>query len=476
MQPSVFRRLQLATFAFLAAIVVALVISAALTYREARQLAAGQAQLDQFHEFDRMQLVVSRRLTTLAEGEQTSPRGQPLLSDAIDRMFALSGDPDATRKLHALRARLAAPHVDRIEIAESLTMIAEVGHGSRMREAALLARLQKQMGAQLRLELAAPLAILAAGLLLFPLARRRIIQPLNAFGQQLSRLAAGEFTPAPENGGVDPFLLPLHRQFNALAHRLQELESAHRARAASLEAEVRMTTRQLLEQQRNLARAERVAATGEFAASVAHELRNPLAGIQMTLNNLRADLNDHELSERVDLVVAEVGRLSRLLTELLDAGRPHAPEPARTVRLAEVVDDMLALTRCQLTPEIHLTNRVSPALTCKLPADRLRQALLNLILNGAGVLGEVGGEIVIEAKQEGRMLRITVSDDGPGFPPELLASGIRPYFSTRERGTGLGLAMVSRFTRDVGGSLDLANRQPRGAQVTLVVPANADAA
>ena len=92
------------------------------------------------------------------------------------------------------------------------------------------------------------------------------------------------------------------------------------------------------------------------------------------------------------------------------------------------------------------------------------------------MLGEVGGEIVIEAKQEGRMLRITVSDDGPGFPPELLASGIRPYFSTRERGTGLGLAMVSRFTRDVGGSLDLANRQPRGAQVTLVLPADGDAA
>jgi signal transduction histidine kinase len=292
----------------------------------------------------------------------------------------------------------------------------------------------------------------------------------------LNRLAGGEFSPAPEDERVDPFVLPLHRQFNALAHRLQELEASHRARAASLEAEVRMTTRQLLEQQRNLARAERVAATGEFAASVAHELRNPLAGIQMTLNNLRAELNDAELTERVDLVVAEVGRLSRLLTELLDAGRPHAPEPARPLRLAEVVDDMLALTRCQLTPEIRLTNRVDPALTCRLPADRLRQALLNLILNGAGALGEAGGEIVIEAKQEGRMLRITVSDDGPGFPPELIAQGIRPYFSTRERGTGLGLAMVRRFTSDVGGSLEIANRQPRGAQVTLVVPTDGDAA
>src|SRR5262245_37873733 len=89
MQPSVFRRLQVATFAFLAAIVVALVISAALTIHETRQLSMAQAQLDRFHEFDRMQLVITRRLTTLAEGDQTAPRGSPLLSNAIDRMIAL---------------------------------------------------------------------------------------------------------------------------------------------------------------------------------------------------------------------------------------------------------------------------------------------------------------------------------------------------------------------------------------------------
>src|SRR4029453_1198422 len=110
MQPSVFRRLQLATFAFLAAIVVALVISAALRIREAQQLSVAQQQLGRFHEFDRMQLIVTRRLTTLAEGdEQTTPRGQPLLSKAIDRMMALSSDPDAPAKLRALRARVEQP-------------------------------------------------------------------------------------------------------------------------------------------------------------------------------------------------------------------------------------------------------------------------------------------------------------------------------------------------------------------------------
>src|SRR5262249_51814436 len=156
------------------------------------------------------------------------------------------------------------------------------------------------------------------------------------------RLSRGEFTPMPLEE-VDPLVLPLHRQFNDLVSRLRKLEEAHQARADSLEAEVRTATRALLEQHRSLSRAERLAATGELAASVAHELRNPLAGIQMTLSNLRADLTDPELVERVDLVVNEVTRLSRLLNEMLDASR-HAPEPARTVKLAQLVDEVLTLT------------------------------------------------------------------------------------------------------------------------------------
>ena len=167
-------------------------------------------------------------------------------------------------------------------------------------------------------------------------------------------------------------------------------------------------------------------------------------------------------------MVEEVARLSRLLNELLDAGR-HAPEPPRQIRLAEVVDDILALTRCQLTPEIRLESRVDPTLTCRLPQDRLRQALLNLVLNAAGALGAAGGEIVVDAATTGPgKLRITVDRQRPRIsPPSCSTPASGPFFSTRERGTGLGLAMVRRFARDLGGTIELANREPRGAQVTL---------
>ena len=111
-----------------------------------------------------------------------------------------------------------------------------------------------------------------------------------------------------------------------------------------------------------------------------------------------------------------------------------------------------------------------------MPQDRLRQALLNLVLNAANVLDERGGTITVAATREASQLRITVSDDGPGFPAELLQNGIRPFFSTRERGTGLGLPMVRRFARDLGGDVSLGTRQPHGACVALVLPLEATVA
>jgi C4-dicarboxylate-specific signal transduction histidine kinase len=473
MESSVFRRLRLAIAAFLALVVLGLVISAVLTALEARRLRAAQAELDRLGEFERVHMVLTRRLTTLAQGAEVSPRGRPLVLGAIDRMIELSSDPDTPARLQALRLRLEQRAPGGAELAESLTLIGKVGAEEQARESALLAQLQRENSAHLRLELAAPLALLAVGLLFFPVARQRIIKPLEAFGKQLARLADGDFRPAPADDRVEPFLLPLHRQFNELARRLQTLEAAHRERATTLEGEVRAATHQLLEQHRSLARAERLAATGELAASLAHELRNPLAGLQMTLANLRAELDDPDPRARVDLMIEEVGRLTRLLNGLLDAAR-HAPEAARSIQLADLVDETLALTRYQLAPQIALESRVDPGLTCRLPQDRLRQVLLNLVLNAAGALAERPGVIAIDASVSDHTLRITVSDDGPGFAAELLENGIRPFFSTREHGTGLGLAMVRRFARDLGGSVELANRSPHGAQVTLVLPRDAE--
>ena len=467
--PSIFRQLRLATFAFLALITGGLVVSAALTVREQLRLRAARVQIDRLQEFERAYVIVSEHLlvTRYAPNRVTAPG--PLMQQ-IEHLVALAEAPETPTLLRTVRLRIEQvgtgdPQM-RLQLAAAV--ISERQHGELMLE-----ELERGTDLQLKLELAAPLAILAVGGLLLPLARRRIIRPLDALGARLERLAAGDFRPAPLDT-VDPFLLPLHSQLNALASRLQELEAEHAAREDSLQTRIRTASSRLLEQQRTLAHAERLAATGELAASVAHELRNPLAGIQMTLTNLRAELEDSELGERIDLVSKAVERLTRLLNSLLDSAR-HQPEAPRPIRLAELVDELFALTRVQLPTNVELANEVDPALTCRLPADRLRQALLNLVLNAGAALGGGGGTIDIGAAVDADgQLRITVTDDGPGFPAELLEGGIRPFFSTRERGTGLGLAMVRRFARELGGDVILERRSPRGARVHIILPLDAE--
>lgn len=255
---------------------------------------------------------------------------------------------------------------------------------------------------------------------------------------------------------------------NALVSRLQELEAEHRDREHTLEQRVREATEALLAQSRELSRAERLAAVGAVSAGLAHELRNPLAGIQLACSKLHQKMGDGEQSVRIAAVITDLKRINNLLTNQVDAAR-HAPEVLVKVRIGKVVDELLALVRYQVPPGIALEARVSDALQCVLPVAGLRQALLNLLLNAVQVLGDAG-QIVVAVNREHDRVVIRVSDDGPGFPEDMLRVGIRPFATGRAGGTGLGLAMVRRFVRDLDGDLELANRSPHGAQVILRLP------
>ena len=310
-----------------------------------------------------------------------------------------------------------------------------------------------------------------AVLLLF-LMRRRILAPLEHLSFLMSLLGRSDYTQAPLTS-VDPILRPLTRNYNNLVARLEELEVEHAKREQDLETQVDYATSALLDQQRNLADTERLAVLGEMMARVAHELRNPLAGIKLACTNLHREMCDEKADsryiERINLVKNEIDRIIAVLNAMLGQSR-HNPEPAVEVNIAEAVAELLPLVRYQIPEQIALVKDIPESIVCRLPNAMLRQALLNLILNASQALKGQQGSITIHALVKNASLHLTVEDDGPGFPDELLQAGIRSFSSHHAGGTGLGLSMVQRFVNVQGGDIKIANRVPHGASVSLILP------
>jgi len=392
----------------------------------------------------------------------------------IDINRILSVDADLSRDS---RGRLQAVSILLTQLAPTPRLALITSLGLMRRVLSDETRAHDQLLAHIKHDTTIEFEVAASIMVTFPilalltifLLRHRIVTPLNDLRTLMSLLAQQDYTPAA-TADVDPMLLPLFLNYNHMVGRLAELEQSHQARQQSLENEVRAATGTLLLQQRNLANAERLAAVGEVAAGLAHELRNPLAGIQVALGNLRNEMQNPDQGERLDLVTTELKRITRLLNDLLNQAR-QAPEPPRRLRLAQLVDQLYSLARYQLPPDIRLEHGILADMECSLPEGSLRQALLNLVLNSAQAIGtDRAGVIRMEADLSPQRLLLSVCDDGPGFPQELLESGVRPFASGREHGTGLGLAMVRRFASDLNGQLRLNNREPHGACAVLDLP------
>ncbi|HEY7697799.1 MAG TPA: histidine kinase dimerization/phospho-acceptor domain-containing protein, partial [Vicinamibacteria bacterium] len=233
------------------------------------------------------------------------------------------------------------------------------------------------------------LPLLGVGLL-FAL-RRRFFLPLDQLRDLMSLLARQEYRTVSTTD-VDPLLQPVFQNYNQMTSRLLELERRHLSRQRTLEEEVRAAAGALLQQQRELARSQRLAAMGELAAGVAHELRNPLAGIQMALLAIGRETTDSDHACRLNLTVEELKRVTRMLNALLNAARP-APEPLAWIRLAKLVSDFVSLARYQIPERVELRMDVPLDLECRLPEGGMRQALWNLVLNSIQAIGEGGGHI-----------------------------------------------------------------------------------
>jgi signal transduction histidine kinase len=233
-----------------------------------------------------------------------------------------------------------------------------------------------------------------------------------------------------------------------------------------------------LQLERDLANQEHLARLGQMATTIAHEVKNPLSSIKSIAQVMREEDQLKEYDRDLQLIVTEIDRLSRTVSQLLAFARPSRAE-TRTVQLSEMVNSIIALFNneakdrgVRLDAEIETEYVLAGA-----QAAALREAVSNLVLNAVQATDD-GGKVSVRARVEEALnghkanLVLSVTDTGSGISEEEQRRVFEPFYTTKSRGTGLGLAIVQRRIVEMGGVVELTSpvENHRGSRFRLVVP------
>lgn len=217
-------------------------------------------------------------------------------------------------------------------------------------------------------------------------------------------------------------------------------------------------------------RGETLAAMGRMAAGVAHEIRNPLGIIRATASRLKKRYDDPDSpDERFDYIAEEVDRLDTVLRGYLGFARDD-PAELEPVELTPLVQRTLKLMRPELdAPGVQLDVQLPERCTVRGDPQRLQQMTMNLVLNAVQAMPE-GGVLRVRLRTEAECARLSFVDNGPGIPTTLRDRVLEPFFTTKERGSGLGLAVVRRIVEQHAGSLVIGRGVDGGARVDIRLP------
>jgi two-component system sensor histidine kinase HydH len=229
--------------------------------------------------------------------------------------------------------------------------------------------------------------------------------------------------------------------------------------------------RQVKDLENTVKRQEKLAAIGNLAAGVAHEIRNPLSSIKGFATHFKERFSEGSPDKQAaSILIQEVDRLNRVVTELLEFSRPSDIE-AKTVDLRELIDRSLAFVQedaAQKSIEVDVSWN-TPSDRIEVDPDRLSQALLNLYLNAVQAM-ESGGSLQVAVSGDDGQVRIDVTDSGPGIAPEMINTVFDPYYTSKGSGTGLGLAIVHKIVEAHRGQIRVFSRPGRGTTFTLLLP------
>ncbi len=285
--------------------------------------------------------------------------------------------------------------------------------------------------------LSAGIALLVLLAIAYGLLSREAVAPLQRLVGLMRRAEAGDLTVRADEGRADELGVAARgfdRMLEALRRSQGELEVFYRER---------------------MIRADRFAAVGELATGLAHEIKNPLAGLSGALEVLAEDLSrSPREAEVVGEMRHQVERLTKTMQSLLDFARPPKPQ-FRAADVNETLDKVLFLIRRQRrTSSVEVRAEMDRALPPVLgDASQLEQVFLNICLNACQAMGQGGGTLTVRSFQQEGRVAVEVADTGPGIALEARPNIFKPFFTTKTEGNGLGLAISARIVAEHGGHI-----------------------
>lgn len=258
----------------------------------------------------------------------------------------------------------------------------------------------------------------------------------------------------------------------AAVHKILDLELAimNEAYSDHLLSLMREVEQKAYEQK--LSESEHLATIGQLAASLAHEIKNPLAGISGAIQVLGSSLDDgHPHREVIHEVLRQIDRLDSAVKDLLVYARPKPPTKS-AVNLGRMVERVMLLFREE--PSFRSVNLVCHGLDSDIIGDvdemQIDQVVYNLLLNAAHACDSSGGIVACKLQRTAGRAQIVVEDNGIGIPKPVLARVFEPFFTTKAKGTGLGLPICKRIIELHGGTLQIESEVGRGTRVTVELP------
>ena len=283
----------------------------------------------------------------------------------------------------------------------------------------------------------------------------RFTRPIANLSNAARQVADGNLSVrVPERGRTDE-MGQLTRQFNEMTAELE-------------------MSKELEEQ---LRQAEKSAVIGRLGSAIAHEIRNPLNYINLTLDHLRSKFAPADpdkigsFTKLISQIKAEVARINQQISDFLNYSRP-ANVNLRSVEPRQVVEDSLRLVEAQASENNIRIAVVEHENVPEIAADPefLRSVFNNLFINAVQAMGNEGGNLNVKISPDDGFVRFEVIDTGNGIPEENVSKIFEPYFSTKETGTGLGLAIVQKIVDVHSGTIDVDSREGEGTKFTVRLP------